>query len=72
MVASPLAMSLLQSLLVFYVAHVVYGGFGFSVLYSPLLSTSGEWFPKQRGLVTGLVTAGGALGKACSRTSPAF
>src|SRR5215217_7890709 len=63
MVASLLAMSLLQSLLVFYIAHVVYGGFGFSVLYSPLLSTSGEWFPKQRGLVTGLVTAGGALGQ---------
>jgi MFS family permease len=63
MVASLLAMSLLQSLLIFYIAHVVYGGFGFSVLYSPLLSTSGEWFPKQRGLVTGLVTAGGALGQ---------
>jgi MFS family permease len=42
---------------------VVYGGFGFSVLYSPLLSTSGEWFPERRGLVTGLVTAGGALGQ---------
>src|SRR5215213_6799414 len=63
MVASLLAMSILQSLLAFYIAHVVYGGFGFSVLYSPLLSTSGEWFPKQRGLVTGLVTAGGALGQ---------
>src|SRR5829696_8022356 len=37
MVASLLAMSLLQSLLIFYIAHVVYGGFGFSVLYSPLL-----------------------------------
>jgi predicted MFS family arabinose efflux permease len=32
MVASLLAMSLLQSLLVFYIAHVVYGGFGFSGL----------------------------------------
>src|SRR5215216_3718658 len=63
MVASLLAMSILQSLLVFYIAHVVYGGFGFSVLYSTLLSTSGEWFPERRGLVTGLVTAGGALGQ---------
>lgn len=62
-VASLLAMSMLQSLSVFYIAHVVYGGFGFSVLYSPLLSTSGEWFPERRGLVTGLVTAGGALGQ---------
>jgi MFS family permease len=63
MVGSLLAMSTLQSLLVFYIAHVAYGGFGFSVLYSPLLSTSSEWFPERRGLVTGLVTAGGALGQ---------
>jgi MFS family permease len=27
------------------------------------LSTSGEWFPERRGLVFGLVTAGGALGQ---------
>jgi len=33
------------------------------MLYLPLLSTSGEWFPERRGLVTGLVTAGGALGQ---------
>src|SRR5215467_3787521 len=63
MVGSLLVMSILQSLPVFYLAHVAYGGFGFSVLYSPLLSTSGEWFPERRGLVTGLVTAGGALGQ---------
>jgi len=63
MVASLLAMAMLHSLLVFYVANAIYGGFGFSMLYSPLLSTSGEWFPKQRGLVMGVVTAGGALGQ---------
>jgi len=63
MVGSLLAMSSLQSLLVFNVAHAAYGGFGFSVLYSSLLSTSGEWFPERRGLVMGLVTAGGALGQ---------
>ncbi len=63
MVASLLAMSILQSLPEFYIAHVIYGGVGFSVLYSPLLSMSGEWFPERRGLVTGLVTAGGALGQ---------
>src|SRR5215207_862657 len=63
MVASLLAMSILKSLPAFYIAHVVYGGFGFSVLYSPLLSMSGEWFPERRGFVTGLVTAGGALGQ---------
>jgi MFS family permease len=63
MVASLLAMSFVQFLPAFYLAHVVYGGFGFSVIYSPLLSTSGEWFPERRGLVMGLVTAGGALGQ---------
>src|SRR5215207_7897998 len=63
MVASLLAMSMLESLPAFYIAHLVYGGFGFSVLYSPLLSTSSEWFPERRGLVMGLVTAGGALGQ---------
>jgi MFS family permease len=63
MVGSLLAMSSLHSLLVFALANAAYGGFGFSVIYSSLLSTSGEWFPEQRGLVTGLVTAGGALGQ---------
>jgi MFS family permease len=63
MVASLLAMSTAHSLLLFYVAHVIYGGCGFSTLYSPLLSTSGEWFPERRGLVMGVVTAGGAAGQ---------
>ena len=63
MVGSLLTMPMLHSLPVFYVANAMYGGFGFSVLYSPLLSTSGEWFPERRGLVMGLVTAGGALGQ---------
>src|SRR4051794_21299263 len=63
MVASLLGMSLLHSLPLFYVAHLVYGGLGVSVLYSPLLSTSGEWFPERRGLVMGIVTAGGAAGQ---------
>jgi MFS family permease len=63
MVASLFAMAAVQSLPVFYLAQGIYGGFGFSVLYSPLLSTSGEWFPERRGLVMGLVTAGGALGQ---------
>jgi MFS family permease len=63
MVSSLLAMATLHSLPMFYAAHAIYGGLGFSMLYSPLLSTSGEWFPERRGLVTGLVTAGGALGQ---------
>jgi MFS family permease len=63
MVGSLLVMSALRSLPLFYVAHLIYGGLGFSVLYSPLLSTSGEWFPERRGLVMGIVTAGGAAGQ---------
>src|SRR5262249_28310556 len=63
MVASLLFMSMLHSLPLFYVAHVIYGGAGFSALYAPLLSTSGEWFPERRGLVMGVVTAGGAAGQ---------
>jgi MFS family permease len=63
MVTSLLTMSAVHSLPLFYIAHVLYGGFGFSTLYSPLLSTSGEWFPERRGLVMGVVTAGGAAGQ---------
>jgi MFS family permease len=63
MVTSLLGMSMLHSLPLFYVAQVIYGGFGFSTLYSPLLSTSAEWFPERRGLVMGVVTAGGAAGQ---------
>src|SRR5262249_41592923 len=63
MVASLLAMSMVHSLPLFYLAHVIYGGCGFSTLYSPLLSTSGEWVPERRGLVMGVVTAGGAAGQ---------
>jgi MFS family permease len=63
MVAALLAMAMLRSLPLFYLASLLYGGLGFSMLYSPLLSTSGEWFPGRRGLVTGIVTAGGALGQ---------
>ena len=62
MVSSLFAMAMQQSLTTYYIASLIYGGFGFSVLYAPLVSTSGEWFPQQRGLVTGVVTAGGALG----------
>jgi MFS family permease len=63
MVSSLLVMAMLHSLTTFYVANLIYGGFGFSLLYAPLVSTSGEWFPEERGLVTGVVTAGGALGQ---------
>jgi MFS family permease len=63
MVASLLAMSRVHGLPLFYLAHVIYGGCGFSTVYSPLVSTSSEWFPQRRGLVMGIVTAGGAVGQ---------
>ena len=63
MVSSLFTMAMVHSLPTFYIANLIYGGLGFSVLYVPLISTSGEWFPQQRGLVTGMVTAGGALGQ---------
>jgi len=63
MVLPLLAMAAVQSLWQTYLAHLVLSGFGFAVLYAPLLSATGEWFVRRRGLAVGLVTAGGALGQ---------
>lgn len=63
MVVSLFALATQHSLMTYYIASLIYGGFGFSVLYAPLVSTSGEWFPQRRGFITGVVTAGGALGQ---------
>lgn len=63
MAASLLSMSAVQTLWQLYLANIVLAGLGFSVLYAPLLAISGEWFSSRRGLVTGIVTAGGALGQ---------
>lgn len=58
-----LAMAAVQSLWQAYLAHLVLSGLGFAVLYAPLLSATGEWFERRRGLAVGIVTAGGALGQ---------
>ena len=63
MVLPLLAMAAVQSLWQTYLAHLVLSGFGFAVLYAPLLSATGEWFDRRRGLAVGVVTAGGALGQ---------
>ena len=63
MVLSLIAMAATQSLWHFYAANLVLGGFGFAVLYAPLVSAPGEWFVRRRGLVIGIVTAGGAAGQ---------
>jgi MFS family permease len=63
MVLSVLAMAATQSLWHYYAANLVLGGFGFGVLYAPLVSAPGEWFVHRRGLAIGIVTAGGAAGQ---------
>jgi MFS family permease len=63
MVLSLLGMAATQSLWHFYAANLVLGGFGFAVLYAPLVSAPGEWFVRNRGLAIGIVTAGGAAGQ---------
>lgn len=44
--------------------YLTAGFFGFSCLYSPLLTTVSLWFPARSGLALGLVTAGGTIGQA--------
>jgi predicted MFS family arabinose efflux permease len=62
--AMPLfAMAAVRSLWQLYLANFVLGGFGFAVLYAPLLSVPSAWFNSRRGLAIGVVTAGGALGQ---------
>ena len=63
MVLPLLAMAAVQSLWQTYLAHLALSGLGFAVLYAPLLSATGEWFDRRRGLAIGVVTAGGALGQ---------
>jgi predicted MFS family arabinose efflux permease len=57
------AMAAVRSLWQLYLANFVLGGFGFAVLYAPLLCLPGEWVSSRRGLAIGVVTAGGALGQ---------
>ena len=63
MVLALTAMAAVQSLWQTYLAQLILSGFGFAVLYAPLLSATGEWFERRRGLAIGIVTAGGPLGQ---------
>src|SRR5262245_15655441 len=58
MVLALLAMGATQSLLHFYAANLLLGGFGFAVLYAPLLSAPGQWFVRHRGLAIGVLNPG--------------
>lgn len=47
----------------FLAAHALLGFFGFGALYAPYVAVASDWFPARRGLVMGIVTAGGAVGQ---------
>jgi MFS family permease len=47
----------------FHAAHAVLGLLGFGCLYPAVVCGAGGWFPRRRGLVMGVVTAGGAIGQ---------
>jgi MFS family permease len=47
----------------FFGAHLVIGFFGFGAVYAPYVAVAGDWFPARRGVVMGIVTAGGAVGQ---------
>src|SRR5437660_608652 len=66
MVSSLFAMAMLQSLTTFYIANLIYGGFGFSALSGTLGSACSESCRQARWLVLRVVTAGAAVGHAVS------
>jgi MFS family permease len=60
----PLAwLSMMHGLWEFLAAHLVIGLLGFGALYAPYVSSAGDWYPARRGLVMGIITAGGAIGQ---------
>jgi len=62
--AAPLvAMALATAVWQFHLAHFLLGFMGFGCLYPCLIGAAGAWFGNRRGLVMGVVTAGGAVGQ---------
>jgi MFS family permease len=57
------ALSQVTALWQFHAAHAVLGFLGFGCLYPAVVCGAGAWFPRRRGLVMGIVTAGGAAGQ---------
>ena len=57
-----LLLSRIQSLRQLYLCYGVIIGIGMSGIWAPLLSLISRWFVNKRGLVTGIVIAGGGLG----------
>lgn len=52
-----------QNIWMFFAAHLMLGFFGFGAVYAPYVAVAGDWFPARRGVVMGIVTAGGAVGQ---------
>jgi len=64
--AMPLAFYLLSqtaTLGQFYFFYIIFGGFGFATLMSPLTANVSFWFEYKKGLAIGLAAAGGAAGQ---------
>ncbi|MFT3670644.1 MFS transporter [Aestuariivirga sp.] len=47
----------------FFAAHLILGFLGFGALYAPFVAVASDWAISRRGLVMGIVTAGGAIGQ---------
>ena len=62
-VVSLWSLSHVDTLWQFQTAHAVLGFLGFGCLYPAAVCGAAAWFPKRRGLVMGMVTAGGAVGQ---------
>ena len=63
MIVPMLMMARANELWQLYVANAMLGCAGFGCLYPALVSAAGDWFENRRGLVMGIVTAGGAVGQ---------
>ena len=58
------SLSVLDSILQFYILYFLFGAFGCALLFSPLYANVGFWFRENPGLALGIAASGGAIGQA--------
>ncbi|MCB1475700.1 MAG: MFS transporter [Rhodobiaceae bacterium] len=58
-----MGVSFQSNLYAIYALYLVIGGIGFAGMFTPLLTLTGQWFEKRRGMAMGIATAGGAFGQ---------